>query len=90
MTKFDIKNIRELFQEILREILDLEPGQTFDDKLSYLPSKEEFYKKEDEVLKELKTVREEMQILNDLHGKVNHHERRIEKVEKHLHLQAAL
>ena len=82
LTKRDYANIKELFREIFREMMNFEPGQTLDSKLSYLPTKEEFFTKEDEVLKELKTVRVEMQTLNGLHEKVNRHEDEIEKLQK--------
>ncbi len=91
LTKIDFKNIEELFKTILNQILNLEPGQTLDDKLDekigHLPTKEEFYTKEDEVLKELKTVREEMATLNGLHEKVNRHETQIEEVQNKLGIQ---
>lgn len=58
----DIKNIKELFQDILiKETLGLEQGETFDDKLerrlSHLPTKDEFYKEMDKITGKLNTVR---------------------------------
>ncbi|HWA51723.1 MAG TPA: hypothetical protein VG895_01555 [Patescibacteria group bacterium] len=50
--------------------------------INHLPTKEEFYAKEDELLSELKTVREEITTLSGLHQKINSHEDRIEKLEK--------
>ncbi|SRR5258708_4289955 len=82
LSEDDHKNLREMTEIIVQESLNLEAGQTLDDKLSHFPTKEEFYSKEDEVLKELKTVKEEMQILNGLHRKVNQNETQIEKLEK--------
>ncbi len=82
LSQEDFNNIEELIKTNIRLILNLEEGQTFDEKLSYLPTKEEFFTKEDEVLKELKTVREEMQVLNGLHQKVNNQETRTEKLEE--------
>jgi len=43
--------------------LGLEPGETLNDKLKYLPTRDEFYKKEDEVIVELKAVREEIGVI---------------------------
>ncbi len=82
LSEEDHKNLREMTEIIVQENLNLELGQTLDDKLSHFPTKEEFYSKEDEVLRELKTVREEMQILNGFHEKVNQHETKIEKLDK--------
>ncbi len=80
LTTNDLKNLKELIEITFDEKFDQKIGE----KLKYLPTKEEFYASEDKVLKELQTVREEMQILNGLHQKVNDHETRIEKVENKL------
>lgn len=46
--QFD-NHIEVIFDRKLDQRLGIEEGQTLDDKLKYLPTKEEFYKKEDEV-----------------------------------------
>src|SRR5215208_6983876 len=46
--------------------------------ISHLPTKDEFYEKMDEVMGELKTVREEQTLLSH---RVSDHEDRIEKIE---------
>jgi hypothetical protein len=55
--------------------------------ISNLPTKDEFFEREDKLMSELKTVREEMTILSDLNRKVNDHDIRLEKVEKKLQIQ---
>ncbi|GEM_PF-1347816 len=92
LTKNDFEKFEELVETVLdrklEERLGLESGQTLDqkldEKLKYLPTKEEFYNEEDKLMKKLKDVEEQMEILNGLHGKVNQHETRIEKLEEKL------
>lgn len=55
-----------------------------------LPTKEEFFDREDKIMGELKVVREEITILSGLNRKVNNHEDRIGKVEKKLGIQPAI
>jgi len=55
-----------------------------------LPTKEEFFSREDKIMTELKAVRDEITMLSDLNRKVNDHESRIEKVEKVLNLSTSL
>ena len=49
--------------------------------ISHLPTKDEFYGKMDEVVSELKAVREEQSVLSH---QVSDHADRLEKVENHL------
>jgi hypothetical protein len=49
--------------------------------ISHLPTKDEFYEKMDEVMGELKTVREEQTLLSH---QVSDHEDSIEKIKDHL------
>lgn len=62
LTNTDVNKIRTaLRDEIglqLEEKLGLEPGQTLDDKLSHLPSKEEFFTENDKLMTELKAIRQ--------------------------------
>ena len=79
----------ELFQEILMpqikllisETIEKELEEKFNEKLSYLPTKEEFFTQEDKVMKELKSLREEVAITGDLYKKTN---KRVDLVDKHL------
>jgi len=70
-----IKVIKEAVREVFRE----EDVITRKD-LEYLPTKEEFYKREDEIMGELKTMREELQMLSN--RVYQDHDLRIEQLEK--------
>ena len=73
----DIKAIKTLIEVTFDEQLD----ERLNEKLSHLPTKDEFYGKMDEVMGELKTIREE-QALQSQH--LSDHDDRIEKIEDHL------
>lgn len=60
------------------------------DDIKHLPTKEEFFDREDKIMGELKVVREEITMLSDLNRKVNDYEDRIGKVEKKLSIQPAI
>jgi hypothetical protein len=51
----DLDAIRDLIEVTIDEKLD----QKLDEKLRFLPTKDDFYSKMDEVMGELKTIREE-------------------------------
>ena len=55
----DLKNIKSLIEITLDEKLE----EKFNEKLSHLPDKEEFYKRTDEMMTELKNIREEQTVL---------------------------
>lgn len=70
------------------EELEVKLEEKFGEKLGTILSKDEFYSKMDEVMGELKAIREEHSLLS---GRVyDNHEPRIEKIEKKLDLQPAL
>ena len=48
--------------------------------IKHLPTKEEYYRREDETMKELKAVREEITILSGLQSQVHDHEEKLEKI----------
>jgi hypothetical protein len=73
----DLKAIKTLIEVTFDEQFD----ERLDEKLSHLPTKDEFYGKMDEVMGELKTIREE-QALQSQH--LSDHDDRIEKIEDHL------
>ena len=70
------------------EELDVKLDEKLDEKLKYLPTKDEFFGKMDEVMGELKTIRESQDLLTD--RVYRNHEERIEKVEKKLGIQPAV
>ena len=69
LTKHDLDLIRLLIDERLDIKLE--------EKLKYLPTKDEFYTKMDEIMGELRVIREEQSLL---FPRVYDHENRIEKV----------
>jgi len=73
----DLKAIKTLIEVTFDEQFD----ERLDEKLSHLPTKDEFYGKMDEVMGELKTIREEQAVQNH---QLSDHSDRIEKVESHL------
>ena len=73
----DLNAIKGLIEVTFDEKLDEKLGE----KLSHLPTKDEFYTKMDEVMGELKTIREE-QALQSQH--LSDHDDRIEKIEDNL------
>ena len=73
----DLKAIKQLIEVTFDEKFD----EKLDEKLSYLPSKEEFYGKMDEVMGELKAIREEKAVQGP---RLSNHEDRIQKIESHL------
>ena len=79
----------EIFQEILMpqikllvsEIVDEKLEEKFNEKLKFLPSKKEYYARGDKTMGELKKLREEVAMTNDLYEKTN---KRVDKIDKHL------
>jgi hypothetical protein len=75
----DLKAIQGLIQVTIEEATEKKLVTKED--ISHLPTKDEFYEKMDEVMGELKTIREEQAVLGH---QVADHDDRIEKVESHL------
>ena len=76
----DFKALKDLMKVTIEEAIESKGLVTKED-VSHLPTKDEFYTKMDEVVGELKTIREE-QALQSQH--VSDHDDRIEKIENHL------
>lgn len=81
----DLKAIKNLIEVSVDEVFERRELVTKND-LSHLPTKDEFYGKMDEVMGELKAIREEQAVQSD---HLSSHEDRIQKVELHLGLSAA-
>jgi hypothetical protein len=75
----DLQAIKGLIKVTIDEAIE-EKLVTKQD-LSHLPTKDEFYTKMDEVMGELKAIREEQPLQSH---KLSEHEDRIEKIESHL------
>ncbi len=61
LTQADLDAIKDLIGITLDDALEAK----LNEKLSHLPTKEEFYAKMDEVMKELKDIREEHTVISD-------------------------
>ena len=80
LDKDDLKAIQGLIQVTVEEVFETK-GLVAKEDISHLPTKDEFYSKMDEVMGELKTIREE-QTLQSQH--LSDHDDKIEKIETHL------
>ena len=78
----DLKAIKGLIEVTVDEVIEKRELVTKSD-LSHLPTKDEFYEKMDEVVGELKTIREEQTLVSH---RVSDHEDRIQKIETHLRM----
>lgn len=84
LTSRDLKAIRDLVKITIDEELE----EKLNEKLKYFPSKEEFFEGLDKIIGELKTIREQHDIIS--HKVYEDHEPRITKVEKRLKIQPPL
>jgi len=77
LTQNDIHAIEDIIDEKLTE------------KIKFLPTKDEFYSKMDEVVGELKASREAFELHTGQHTRVDdqldNHDKRIKKIEQHIH-----
>ena len=76
----DLKAIKNLIEVTVDEVIEKREVVTKSD-LSHLPTKDDFYEKMDEVMGELKTIREEQTLISH---QVSDHEDRIQKIETNL------
>ena len=76
----DLKALKDLMEVTIEEAIETKGLVTKKD-LSHLPTKDEFYTKMDEVMGELKAIREEQPLQSH---KLSEHDDRIEKIESHL------
>ena len=76
----DLKAFKGLIEVTVDEVIEKKELVTKSD-LSHLPTKEDFYTKMDEVMGELKTIREEQTVQSH---QLSDHEDRIHKVESQL------
>jgi hypothetical protein len=76
----DLKAIKDLMGVAIDDAIE-NRGLATKDHLGHLPTKDEFYGKMDEVMGELKTIREEVAVLGH---QVTDHADRLDKVESNL------
>jgi len=84
MTKKQTPLTLELFEEVLMPRIDekfdnLE--QKLGDKINHLPTKEQYYKREDKTMSELKKLREEVTVVNHQYRRTN---ARVDTIDLHL------
>lgn len=90
LTNKDLKAFKDLVEVTFDEKLGdaIESRIATKEDISHLPTKDDFYEKTDELLKEIKDMREEQSVLTN---KVyEDHEPRISKVEKKLQIQSSV
>jgi hypothetical protein len=80
----DLKAIKGLIEVAVEEVIDKKEVVTKSD-IGHLPTKDESYTKMDEVVGELKTIREEQPLQS---RQISDHEDRIHKIESHLGLSS--
>lgn len=88
LTNNDLKLIKEVMKITVDEELDIKLEEKFNEKLGFLPTKEEFFRMEDKIVGELKAMREEHTMLS--HRVYEDHEPRIKNVEKKLNIPASI
>lgn len=76
------QDIIVLLKQAVGEVVD-EKGLVTREDIKHLPTKEEYYEREDKTMKELKEIREEVTVLG---GRVSDHSDKIEALES-IHLQ---
>ena len=82
MDEFDKRldwKLEQKLEEKLEQKLEQKLEEKLEEKLGRFPTKEEFYKRMDELMKELQDSRDDRVILS---GRVSDHEERIEKLEE--------
>jgi len=80
LDKDDLNAIKGLIAVTVDEVIETKGLVTKAD-ISHLPTKDEFYTKMDEVMGELKTIREEHSVQGQ---HLSDHDDRIQKIEDHL------
>lgn len=85
LTKKDKNEIHEIVSEALIENNKL-LQEGIEERISHLPTKDEYYKSEAKLMKELQTIRENTTVMvfhnEENLKKLNNHEKRISKLER--------
>jgi len=82
LTDTDLKNVKEL----VKVSIDEDETLARKEDLKHLPTKNQFYEKIDEIVGELKGIREELPIINH---QISNHEDRIDNIEKKLQIKTS-
>lgn len=75
LTRKDEQKIEEIVERVLDEKLEEKLEEKFEEKLKFLPTKDEFYEKMDEVIGEIKAMREELTMQS---GRISEHSDQLE------------
>ena len=76
----DLQAIKELIEVTIDEAIE-EKGLVTKERISHLPTKDEFFSKMDEIMGELKAIREELPVQSH---RLSNHEDRLQKIESRL------
>ena len=63
LTAGDIQKIKQLLEITIDERVEKIIDKKLEEKLKHLPTKEEYYAREDQMMAELKAIREELAVL---------------------------
>lgn len=86
MTKKQTLLTLEVFEEVLMpQIRNL--INELRDEFSHLPTKEEYYTREDKTMSELKKIREEQEVINNLYQKTN---KRVDIIDRKLGIDTSV
>lgn len=87
LTNNDLKLIKDVMKVTVDEELDVKLDEKLEEKVGNLPTKDEFFGKMDEVMGELKAIREEQPLQSH---RLSNHEDRITVLEKKLQIKPSL
>lgn len=83
LTNNDLKLIKNVMKVTVDEELDIKLEEKLNEKIGKLPTKDEFFEKMDEIVGELKTIREEQPLQSH---RLSDHEDRIVEIEEKLQI----
>lgn len=83
----DLKLIKDVMKVTVDEELDVKLDEKLEEKMGILPTKDEFFERMDEVMGELKAIREEQPLQSH---RLSNHEDRIVVIEDKLQLKPNL
>lgn len=86
MTKKQTPLTLEVFEEVLMPQIRLLVSNLKED-IQHLPTKEEYFAREDKTMGELKKLRDEVAMTTDLYEKTN---KRVDKIDKHLGIDTSV
>lgn len=87
LTNNDLKLIKDVMKITVDEELDVKLDVKLEEKVGNLPTKDEFFGKMDEVMGELKAIREEQHLQSH---RLSSHEDRITVIEEKLQIKPSL